>query len=104
MGLSKKEGKEKKILRRLGDNKKVCGHIQFINFNKETLQGKELSDTIIIGGCAVVDFNDGRFIWQTSEITHKISDTEFATKNSKYVIEDVKEVYDNLTDFVRSIS
>ncbi|HBK72348.1 MAG TPA: hypothetical protein DDZ39_11960 [Flavobacteriaceae bacterium] len=42
-----------------------------------------------MGGAAIVDWEDGKgCIWQTSEIIEKISETEFKTKNSHYVIKD----------------
>lgn len=78
-----------KTLRRLDDDFRIHGQIQFVEFNKETKRGKKLHQSIFIGGAAMVDWEDGKgCIWQTSEIIEKISETEFKTKNSHYVIED----------------
>lgn len=82
-------------LRRLGDNLTVYGRIQFVEFDDDTNRGKKLHDSIIVGGAAVVDWETGKgCIWQTSEITGKISENEFTTKNSRYVIEntDLKKI------------
>jgi len=77
-----------KTLRRLDDDLRIHGHIQFVEFDNETSKGRKLQETIIVGGAAIVDWEDGKgCIWQTSEVIEKVSETEFKTMNSHYVIE-----------------
>ena len=83
----------KKALRRLSHNYIVCGELIFIEFNPKNSRGLKKHDSIFIGGAALVDFDGQTSAWQTSEITEKISETEFKTKNSHYVIEECKEFY-----------
>lgn len=86
----------KKTLRRLGDNYIACGELKFVEYNQETSRGIKLHDSIFVGGAALVDFDGRTSVWQTSQITEKISETEFKTRNSHYVIEDYKKGLDEL--------
>lgn len=76
-----------KILKRLNDNLIIPGNLEFVEYDNKG-QAKILQDSIIVGSYAMVDWEDGvGIVWRTSKVVEKISETEFKTEDSHYVIE-----------------
>lgn len=77
-----------KILKRLNDNLIIPGNLEFVEYDNKG-QAKILQDSIIVGSYAMVDWEDGEgIVWRTSKVVEKISEKEFKTEDSQYVIED----------------
>ena len=59
---------------------------KFVVFNEDG-RGKELVNKPIEGSALILPPYNFEFEWMTSPITEIISETEFKTKNSHYIIE-----------------
>lgn len=78
------------ILIRQRDNLTTGGIIQFIEFD-ENGRGKALHDKPKEGYACIVDAHRGPFYtWMTTVITEVISDKEFKTRNSHYIIDELR--------------
>ena len=79
------EGKERTLIR-TSDKKTVKGSIRFLEFHKDG-HAKAIHDIPKIGYSCVVNAHFGTaYTWLTTVITKVISETEFNTKNSHYII------------------
>lgn len=78
------------VLTRLDDNKQIpCGVIKFVEWKDDGMY-KALHDTPAVGRSIIVDPSPyGTYQWMTSVITEVISENEFKTKNSTYVLHKV---------------
>lgn len=62
------------------------GLIEFVEWNSNN-RGKNIHMKPKVGYSCIVDARKIVYTWLTSIITEVISDTEFKTKNSHYIIE-----------------
>jgi len=78
------------ILTRKDDNKKITGtSVLFVEW-KEDGTFKSIHTTPEVGRSIIVDpMNHGNFKWMTSSITEIISETEFKTQNSTYLLDKI---------------
>ena len=79
------------VLTRKEDNKQIVGGVvKFVEWNEDTTF-KAVHDTPAIGRSIIVDPGPyGMYHWLTSAITEVISDTEFKTENSTYLLHSLK--------------
>lgn len=68
------------------DNLTAEGIIEFVEWNQYG-RGKKVHMQPEIGFSCIVDRQKLAYTWLTTEITEIISETEFKTKNSHYIIE-----------------
>lgn len=68
------------------DNLVAEGIIEFVEFDKND-RGKKVHMKPDIGYACIVDRQKLVYTWMTTQITEVISETEFKTKNSHYIIE-----------------
>jgi hypothetical protein len=75
------------VLTRKDDNKQITGtSVLFVEW-KEDGTFKSLHTTPAVGRSIIVDpMNYANFKWMTSSITEVISETEFKTQNSTYLL------------------
>lgn len=82
--------KDNYVLTRKNDNKQMTGSvIKFVEWNEDG-SGKAVHDTPALGRSIVLDPHGlGLYKWMTTRITEIISETEFKTENSIYMLHKV---------------
>jgi hypothetical protein len=78
---------DKYILTRLDDGKQInASVIRFIEWNENGVGGL-IYDEPAVGRSIIADpMIGGNYKWMTTQITEIISETEFKTKNSTYIL------------------
>ena len=78
---------DKYILTRLDDGKQInASVIKFIGWNENGIGGV-IHDEPAVGRSIIADpMIGGNYKWLTTQITEIISETEFKTKNSTYIL------------------